>query len=101
MSRTRVIVGATLMLAGGCHSDESAAPPPGPVEAIQAGLSLKVGQNVNISRLPGNHQEGAIAIDPTNPQRLFAFSNTETDAGNFAAFSTDGGLTWKSSQGPM
>jgi hypothetical protein len=61
--------------------------------------TLTVGNNVNISRLAGNHQEGAIGIDPTNNQRLFAFSNTET-AGTFAAFSTDGGVTWNSSQGP-
>jgi hypothetical protein len=101
MRRSHSMVGATLMLTFGCQSHETAEPRPGSVEAIQAGLSLKVGPNVNITRLAGNHQEGAIAIDPTNPQRLFAFSNTETDAGNFAAFSTDGGLTWKSSQGPM
>jgi len=32
--------------------------------------------NINISRREGNEAEGAIAIDPTNPLRLFAFSNT-------------------------
>ncbi|MGH9891803.1 MAG: Ig-like domain-containing protein, partial [bacterium] len=55
---------------------------------------LVAGPNVNISRLAGNHQEAAIAINPTNPNNLFAFSNTELGAGVFAAFSTDGGVTW-------
>lgn len=54
------------------------------------------GPNVNISQLAGNQQEVAIAINPTNPYNLFAFSNSEPPpaAGLFAAFSTDGGATW-------
>lgn len=51
--------------------------------------------NVDISTRAGNEAEGAIAIDRTNPQRLFAFSNLAgSDAGLFAATSNDGGLTW-------
>ena len=49
--------------------------------------------NVNVSRLPGNHAEGTIAIDPTNPSRLFAASNAP-GAGVLTASSTDGGATW-------
>lgn len=56
--------------------------------------ALVGGTNVNMSRLAGNHQEVAIAIDPTNPDRMFAFSNTELGAGLFAAFSTNAGATW-------
>lgn len=50
--------------------------------------------NVNVSRAAGNQSEGAIAIDPTNPLRLFAVSNIDTGNGLFAAHSTDSGATW-------
>ena len=51
--------------------------------------------NVNLSRRPGNEAEGAVAVDPSNPSRLFAFSNTDdTEPGLFATYSTDGGRTW-------
>jgi hypothetical protein len=61
--------------------------------------ALTVSQNKNASRLTGNHLETAIAIDPTNPDKLFVASNTEVGSGPgsaalFAAFSTDGGFTW-------
>jgi Ca2+-binding RTX toxin-like protein len=62
-------------------------------------LGLTVGPNVNMSRLPGNQQEVAIIADPSNGDRMFAFSNMELGSGMFAAFSTDGGLTWNSSAG--
>jgi hypothetical protein len=54
-----------------------------------------VGPNVDISKLAGNQSEGAITVDPTNPQRLFAFSNNSTD-GMIGSVSTDGGATWQS-----
>src|SRR5437588_11697814 len=57
-------------------------------------LSVSVGANVNISRATTNQTEGAIAVDPTNPQHLFALSNLETGTGLFGAVSTDGGVTW-------
>ena len=50
--------------------------------------------NANISRLADNQSEGAIAIDPTNPDRVFALSNIEFGAGVAASVSTDGGVTW-------
>lgn len=54
-----------------------------------------VGGNINISQLNNNQTEVSIAIDPTNPNNMFAFSNDEgSNPGIFAAFSTDGGATW-------
>jgi hypothetical protein len=51
--------------------------------------------NVNISRQSGSQSEGTIAVDPTNPARLFASSNDNAaSTGLFAAYSTDGGATW-------
>jgi Bacterial Ig-like domain (group 3) len=55
-------------------------------------LAVTVGTNVNINRQAGNQSEGTIAIDPTNPQRLFASSNSGN--GLMMSFSTDGGATW-------
>ena len=47
--------------------------------------------NVNVSKTLGNEVEGTIAVDPTNPQRVFAASN-----GSGSPFwrSGDGGTTW-------
>jgi hypothetical protein len=57
---------------------------------------LTVGPAVNASRMRGNQSEPSIAIDPTNPKRMFVASNQNNLAGPglFAAFTTDGGLTW-------
>lgn len=49
--------------------------------------------DTNSSQKTGNDNECAIAIDPTNPLRLFQSCNTDT-AGLFAARSEDGGETW-------
>lgn len=49
-----------------------------------------VGANVNINQLAGNQSEGTIAINPVNPQQMFAASNPGTTAAN----STNGGQTW-------
>ena len=49
-----------------------------------------VGPDVNITRLGGNQAEAAIALDPTNTQRLFEASNPGTTAFR----STNGGTTW-------
>lgn len=51
--------------------------------------------NVNVSRMQGNQSEGTIAVDPSNPSRLFAASNAPGDA-LMAATSDDGGVTWSS-----
>src|SRR5439155_26919497 len=67
------------------------------VAAAQAAaeLSLSVGSNVDINRQSGYQAEEAIAIDPTNPSRMFAWSN-DLGARNSAAFSTNGGTSWTS-----
>ena len=49
--------------------------------------------NVNVSRTSGNQAEGTIAVDPSNPSRLFAASNAP-GVGLFASTSSDGGVTW-------
>jgi hypothetical protein len=56
---------------------------------------LVVRPNVNINRQSGYQAEEAIAIDPTNPKRMFAWSN---DLGNrnSAAYTTNGGVSWTS-----
>jgi hypothetical protein len=59
----------------------------------------------DVSRAAGYQGETTIAIDPSNPKRLFAASNDgagataaftppHTTGGLFAAYSTDGGVTW-------
>src|SRR5436190_15132592 len=57
--------------------------------------SLSVGPNVNINRQSGYQAEEAIAIDPTNPSRMFAWSN-DLNSRNSAAFTTNGGASWTS-----
>ena len=47
--------------------------------------------NVNVTQEADNQSEGAIAIDPTNPRRMFMVSNQEYDEGLFSASSVDGG----------
>jgi hypothetical protein len=68
------------------------------VSAGSAHAQLTVGPNVNVTKLPGNQREEAIAINPLNPNQMFLATNMEQE-GNFAAFSTDGGVTWHSSAG--
>ncbi|HSY17537.1 MAG TPA: sialidase family protein [Candidatus Acidoferrales bacterium] len=61
-----------------------------------AAQTLSVGPNVNINRQSGYQGEESIAIDPTNPNRLFAWANdirTGT-ADNSAGYSTDCGVSW-------
>jgi len=54
-----------------------------------------IGENVNISREALMQWEGTVAINPANPQNIFAASNTRAGfAGLFAGVSFDGGQTW-------
>jgi hypothetical protein len=55
--------------------------------------TLVVGPNRNINRQTGYQAEEAIAIDPTNPNRMFAWSN-DLSSRNAAAYTIDGGTTW-------
>ena len=70
-----------------------------------APLELAVGPNVNISRTFSNQNSGTIAIDPTDPARMFAAANMDdsetgpldpevNDQSTFTAWSTDAGTTW-------
>ena len=52
-------------------------------------------ENINVSRTPGNHAEGTIVVDPTDPDRMFAASNAP-GTGLLASVSDDGGDTWSS-----
>src|SRR4051812_46120705 len=59
------------------------------------GQTLIVGSNVNLSKLSGYQAETAIAINPTNPQSMFAWSNNITTGSvNFAAVTANGGTSW-------
>jgi hypothetical protein len=59
--------------------------------------TLQVGPNVNINRQSAYQAEEAIAIDPTNPNRLFAWANDLNPIGdNSAAYSVNGGTNWTS-----
>lgn len=49
--------------------------------------------DTNASKKTGDDSECAIAIDPTNAQRMFQSCNTDS-AGMFAAFSSNGGQSW-------
>src|SRR3954470_10200102 len=66
--------------------------------ASASAQSLSVGPNWNVNRQAGYQAEEAIAIDPTNPKRLFAWANDVRSgtANNAAAYSPDGGVTWTS-----
>ena len=61
---------------------------------LTATVEATVSPNVNLSKLTGYQGETTIAIDPTNPNRMFAASNIGSGSGMFAAYSTDGGTTW-------
>ena len=62
--------------------------------ATQAAGAPVVAGNVNISRSTGNHAEVALAIDPSNPNRVFEASIIDIDGAMEAAYSADGGATW-------
>ena len=53
-----------------------------------------VAANVNISQSTGNHAEVALAIDPSNPNRVFEASIIDINGAMEAAYSSDGGATW-------
>jgi len=57
--------------------------------------AASVGPNVNLSAALGNQVEPAIAVNPANPNQIFAVAMDETLAGGFVtARSSDGGATW-------
>jgi hypothetical protein len=51
--------------------------------------------DINVSALAGDENEAEIAIDPSNPARMFATGNYGPHgSGLFAAYSSDAGATW-------
>lgn len=64
------------------------------VVAPTQALAVTVVTNVNVNRQSGNQTEAAVAIDPTNPQRVFASSNVQTGSSLMLSYSTDAGATW-------
>lgn len=67
----------------------------GPVALIpQPPSELVAGVDRNTSQRSSGENECAMAKNPSNPNQLFALCNVTSGAGQFAARSTDGGLTW-------
>ena len=69
-----------------------------------AASPLTVGTNINITRAINNQTETTIAINPTDPQKLFAGANGGFNYGSGHAglasvfyFSTNGGANWTAS----
>jgi BNR/Asp-box repeat len=60
------------------------------INISSAAVTETVGPNVNVTAVAGNQAEATIAVDPNNPQRMYAASNP----GTTGAYSTDGGATW-------
>lgn len=57
-----------------------------------------VGPNLNVTAMPGNEAEDAIAVNPTNPQNVVAMSTlSDAVAGLAVGVSTNGGSTWSRS----
>lgn len=69
----------------------------GTTHTVEGG-AVNVGPVVNISRASGNQTEADIAINPVNPQQIFAVSNV-TSNGLFMAVSNDGGVNWTTRTG--
>ncbi len=59
------------------------------------GEPLKASTDIHISALAGDETEPQIAIDPSNPARMFASADYGLHGnGLFAAYSNDAGATW-------
>jgi len=74
----------------------------GPIQAFAA--SLTVGTNANITAMTNNQTETTIAVNPTNPQNLFAganggytYSPAKLPLPSVFCYSTNGGANWKPS----
>jgi hypothetical protein len=60
---------------------------------LSASIQFPVPAPVDVSRLAGPEAEESIAVDPTNPKRIFVASN-RTGGSLFGASSSDSGATW-------
>jgi hypothetical protein len=68
-----------------------------PRALFDATVTVGVPTVVNVSHEAGQQSEGTVAIDPTNPLRVFAASN-ESGVSLLGATSDDGGITWAPAQ---
>jgi hypothetical protein len=66
---------------------------PTPAGATVLFPAISVGANVNLSQAVGNQFEGSVAVDPSNPNRIFVLGRDETGF-LVGARTTDGGTTW-------
>ncbi len=60
--------------------------------APAAGASV-VGPNINVTQALGSQREGAIAINPANPQQMFTVAADAVNKDLITARSSDGGAT--------
>ncbi|MFC2155354.1 Ig-like domain-containing protein [Acidobacteriota bacterium] len=64
--------------------------------------TMSVGANINLTNLNERNSESFIAVDYFNPQNLIAGSNNISGSGRQKQFwSTDGGMTWSSTELPL
>ena len=64
------------------------------MEPLEERQLLAVPLNINLSKMRGSQSEGAVAVDPTNPSRIFVVSNIDRGDGLFTSRSSDGGAHW-------
>lgn len=62
------------------------------IAPIRNGLTPST--NINTTKRTGDQTETTIAIDPSNPNRVFMASNELSVTGMAAAYSTNGGTSW-------
>ncbi len=87
--RTRRVMAATAVVVASL-SGLGAAPTPAGATVT---TTMTVAGVANVSQYTGNQFEGSVAIDPTDPQRVFVLGRDES--GNLlSARSADGGTTW-------
>jgi hypothetical protein len=62
---------------------------------LAGGQALVSSNDIHVSATPGDETEPALAIDPSNPARMFASADYGPHGqGLFAAYSSDAGATW-------
>jgi uncharacterized repeat protein (TIGR01451 family) len=62
--------------------------------SAQGQLTLTVGANTDVTKLPGNESDGVIALNPLRPAQLFIAANTNVEQGLFGATSANSGTSW-------
>jgi hypothetical protein len=57
--------------------------------------TLGAGPVIDVTKLPGNQSQEAVAINPTNPNNIVIVANNNAGHGLVESISLDGGVTWK------